>query len=50
LQVQGWDVSHEVGNPSSADRRPHFKDRFKMHAKSPAVKRAIAAGMLKTLQ
>jgi hypothetical protein len=50
LQAQGWDVSHEVGNPSSADRRPHFKDRFKMHAKSPAVKRAIAAGMLKTLQ
>ena len=49
LQRQGFDVSHEAGNPASVDLRHGFRDRFQTSHMSPEKIDRIALDMLNIL-
>ena len=49
LQRQGFDVSHEAGNPASIDRRHGFRDRFRTSHMSTEKMDSIAKDMLRIL-
>ena len=50
LQRQGFDVSHEAGNPASIDKRSRFRDYFRTSHMSTEKKDRIASDMLKVLR
>ena len=50
LQRQGFDVSHEAGNPASVDKRHGFRDRFQTSHMSPEKMDRIALDMLRILR
>ena len=49
LQRQGFDVSHEAGNPASIDKRHGFRDRFGTSHMSTEKMDSIAKDMLRIL-
>ena len=49
LQRQGFDVSHEAGNPASIDKRHGFRDRFRTSHMSTEKMDSIAKDMLRIL-
>ena len=49
LQRQGFDVSHEAGNPASIDKRHGFRDRFRTSHMSTEKMDSIAKDMLRVL-
>ena len=49
LQRQGFDVSHEAGNPASIDKRHGFRDRFRTSHMSTEKLDSIAKDMLSIL-
>ena len=50
LQRQGFDVSHEAGNPASIDMRHCFRDRFRASHMSTEEMDSIAFDMLRILR
>ena len=50
LQRQGFDVSHEAGNPASIDKRHGFRDRFQTSRMSTEAMDRIAFDMLRILR
>ena len=50
LQRQGFDVSHEAGNPASVDKRHGFRDRFQTSHMSTEKMDRIALDMLRILR